>query len=271
MQSRNRWVWGWTLILPLAIACGGNNATNTRNGEGLDDESARIATNDGPGGTDRERQGSTGNTSASAIRDNGNAGSVGTAGAVGDRPMQGQGAGTAQAFVAAMLADGQSEVALGRLATERAANPQLKAFAQQVAADHAKGNDELAAIASRLNIKAEPPDAAHQAAQDRLSSLSGAEFDREFINTMITSHQHAVDQLRAMSGGDMPSHHEGKSGDRSAAPGGTTGATAARDNPSGANDLSAVHAWAARTTPIVQKHLDRARELQRTIAGRATQ
>ena len=50
-------------------------------------------------------------------------------------------------FVNNMLSDGMAEVELGKMARERAVNPEVKRFGQMMVDDHSKAGDELKKIA----------------------------------------------------------------------------------------------------------------------------
>ncbi len=76
---------------------------------------------------------------------------------------------------------GLAEVALGKLAQQKATNPQVKSFADMMVKDHSKANDELMAIAKSKNITLPAaPDADHQKKMDDLSKLSGKDFDKAY-------------------------------------------------------------------------------------------
>src|SRR5262249_3608185 len=54
-------------------------------------------------------------------------------------------------FVEHMMMDGMAEVQLGKLASERAQNANVKQFAQTMVRDHSKAGDELKQITDRNN------------------------------------------------------------------------------------------------------------------------
>jgi len=79
---------------------------------------------------------------------------------------------------------------LGRLAAERASSPEVKSFGQKLADDHKQANDALKQIASSLQY--EPPSRPSSHAKSeraRLEKLSGADFDREFLDLVVKQHQ----------------------------------------------------------------------------------
>jgi len=82
---------------------------------------------------------------------------------------------------------------LGRLAAEKASSPEVKSFGQKLADDHKQANDTLKQIASSLQY--EPPSRPSSHAKSeraRLEKLSGADFDREFLDVVVKQHQKDV-------------------------------------------------------------------------------
>src|SRR6476469_9731521 len=57
-----------------------------------------------------------------------------------------------QTFVTKAAQGGLAQVQLGTLATQKAANADVKAFGQQMVDDHSKANDELKQLASSKGI-----------------------------------------------------------------------------------------------------------------------
>lgn len=97
-------------------------------------------------------------------------------------------------FIAVAAGSGMYEVEAARLALTRAANPQVRAFAQMLADHHAAGNNELMALVSSKGQRVAPglPPALQQKV-NTLSGLSGDAFDREFIRTTgVQDHLAAV-------------------------------------------------------------------------------
>src|SRR4030095_2299445 len=132
-------------------------------------------------------------------------------------------------FAADAAQSNTAEIALGRLAAQKAKNPEVKKFTQRLIADHSKALAELKQIATRKNITL-PADVKPEQKQthDRLSSLSGAEFDREFMTVMVEGHQKSATNFQAeANNGTDP-------------------------------DLKAL---AAKILPIIQEHLRMAREI----------
>jgi putative membrane protein len=103
-------------------------------------------------------------------------------------------------FVNKAAHGGLAEVKLGELAKEKASNPDVKAFGQQMIDDHSKANDELKQVASSKGITLPTNmDAKDQATYDRLSKLSGAEFDKAYMKDMVSDHRTDVNEFRRES------------------------------------------------------------------------
>jgi putative membrane protein len=88
---------------------------------------------------------------------------------------------------------GMAEVALSKIAEEKATDSKVKAFAKQMVTDHSKANDELKALASSKNITlpSAPNEEKQKAAAD-LGGKSGADFDKAYISQMKKDHDKTV-------------------------------------------------------------------------------
>jgi putative membrane protein len=103
-----------------------------------------------------------------------------------------------RSFLMKAAEGGMAEIELGQLASQKATDPQVKQFAQRMLADHGKANDQLKQIASRKNVQL-PTDipAAAKRERDRLSKLSGARFDREYMSYMTSDHKKDTSLFRS--------------------------------------------------------------------------
>jgi putative membrane protein len=103
-------------------------------------------------------------------------------------------------FVTKAAMGGMAEVELGRLATQKAASDEVKRFGQRMVDDHGKANDELKTLAQNKQITIPTTlDPHHKAMQDRLSKLSGASFDRAYMQAMLVDHRKDVNEFRMES------------------------------------------------------------------------
>src|SRR5262245_20395341 len=100
-------------------------------------------------------------------------------------------------FMSEAAMDGMAEVQGGKFAATNAATDQVKSFAQRMVDDHGKANEELKRIAAIKGVKL-PDDAgpAHRNDLARLVKLSGAEFDRAYIDHMVREHKVAASNFR---------------------------------------------------------------------------
>lgn len=109
------------------------------------------------------------------------------------------------AFAVKAAQGGVSEVKLGHLAAEKGSSPDVKAFGQQMVDDHSKANEQLNAVAASEGMTL-PADVTgkQQAMYDRLSRLSGAEFDSAYVKDMVMDHQEDVKEFgkEAQKGSD---------------------------------------------------------------------
>ncbi|RZL00531.1 MAG: DUF4142 domain-containing protein [Rubrivivax sp.] len=96
-------------------------------------------------------------------------------------------------FLADAAIGGQYELALAQLATAQASDSSVKSYAAMLVSDHTMANQKLQLLAQRRNVVLPttlPSD--KQQVIDRLTKLTGAEFDRQFIQT-VGLHDHKTD------------------------------------------------------------------------------
>jgi putative membrane protein len=164
-------------------------------------------------------------------------GAVGTVGvSAGDRN-----------FVEESLSADMAEVELGRLAQQRATYPEVKQFAEMMVRDHSQSSDALRPTAQQhsIQVRAGLPEE-HRRLMERLSSLSGAEFDREYMDAMIDAHEEIVNHLQSRASEDRFGENQG------------TARPERADNPVEAS----LNLWAANTLPTASRHLEEARRIR---------
>lgn len=132
-------------------------------------------------------------------------------------------------FVLEAAMGGMAEVQLGQLAVDKATSPDVKQFGQRMVDDHGKANQELTQLAGTKGITLPTTlDAKHQADVDRLSKLTGEEFDHSYMKMMVDDHNKDVADFQHESSG-------GKDPD--------------------------VKAWAAKTLPTLEQHQSMAKSI----------
>lgn len=96
-------------------------------------------------------------------------------------------------FIDDAVRGGLAEVQLGKLAAQKAASAEVRQFGQRMVADHSKANDRLQQIASSKGVAVpNEMDAASKREYDKLQKLSGPQFDREYMKSMVSDHQKDV-------------------------------------------------------------------------------
>ena len=100
-------------------------------------------------------------------------------------------------FVRQMTLGGRAEVELGRLAQRKGVDQVVKDFAENMVADHSKGNDRLTRAAK--GVIGEIPeglDPEHLTIQRELNELSGTDFDIAYLAAQIRDHQKTANLLQ---------------------------------------------------------------------------
>ena len=110
-----------------------------------------------------------------------------------------------RSFLTKAAQGGVAEVELGKLAQDKAQNPQVKEFAARMVKDHGEANEKLKKIASSKGVDL-PSDASKSARSemDKLAQKSGGDFDREYMKHMVSDHKKDVSEFekQAKSGKD---------------------------------------------------------------------
>lgn len=89
---------------------------------------------------------------------------------------------------------GMTEVMLGNLALQNSQNTEVKKYAQMMASDHGKANAELKTLAAKKNVMLPVElSSSHKSMMEDLSKLSGAEFDKKYVETMVEDHETTVE------------------------------------------------------------------------------
>jgi len=137
-------------------------------------------------------------------------------------------------FIKKAAVGGAAEVELGTLATQRASRPAVKDFGARMVKDHGAANAELATLAKSKGVDVPTAlDAKHQALRDRLMARQGPDFDRAYMQEMVTDHTQDVAEFEKAS--------------------------------KTASDPD-LRSWAAGKLPILREHLALARDINSQIA-----
>ena len=107
---------------------------------------------------------------------------------------------TDEAFIQKAAQGGMLEVELGKLAEQKATSSDVKEFGAGMVKDHSTADAELKVIADKKGISVPTTlDAKHQASLTKFQHLSGKEFDKAYVNTMVTDHEKTASTFRQAS------------------------------------------------------------------------
>lgn len=144
----------------------------------------------------------------------------------------------AQGFVTAMATSDMYEIQAAKIAESRSTSPKVKAFAAKMIHDHSATTAELKAIlakGSATNVT--PPtdlDQRRQGLIDNLKSADAGGFDKTYLDQQVAAHTEAESTL---------------------------------NNYAGKGDNDALKAFATKTSPKVQAHLDMVKGLDDAAAA----
>jgi putative membrane protein len=95
------------------------------------------------------------------------------------------------------------EVEISRVVVERTSNPKVREFAQMIVSDHESAYDALTTIAADRGVTLPAKDTE----ANRWSKKDSKDFDRDYINKMVSAHEDAVKlfQKEATDGEDAES------------------------------------------------------------------
>jgi putative membrane protein len=139
---------------------------------------------------------------------------------------------TDRAFVTKAAAGGMAEVQAAQTAQQKSQNDQVKAFAQKMIDDHTPNNKELMDLASQKGLT--PPAAVPARMQkqlDKLQAMDGSRFDRAYLQQQVKAHKQMLATFKNEA-------QDGKDPD--------------------------LKAFASKTIPVIQSHIDMA---QQDISG----
>src|SRR5690554_5993682 len=115
-----------------------------------------------------------------------------------------------QTFVTEAASSNMFEIEAGEMAVVRGNSADVKEYGGMMVVDHGATGLEMRALVGRKGW--DMPDnllPKHQQMLDRLDGKTGAEFDREFVSLMVTSHEEAVklfsdaSESNSVSDGDL--------------------------------------------------------------------
>ncbi|HEY8894713.1 MAG TPA: DUF4142 domain-containing protein [Niastella sp.] len=135
-------------------------------------------------------------------------------------------------FINEAAMGGMAEVELGKLAQDKAANPRVKNFGEMMVRDHSSANDDLKSIAQQKNAPIPADMGKHKSHYDELSKKQGADFDKAYMKMMVNDHNEDISAFEKAS--------------------------------QNATDPQ-VKNFATQKLPILRKHLDSAKAIQKSL------
>ncbi|UXN66455.1 DUF4142 domain-containing protein (plasmid) [Phyllobacterium sp. A18/5-2] len=141
-------------------------------------------------------------------------------------------------FAQLAAAGGLAEVDFGKLAGAKAANADVKEFAQAMVHDHSDANSKLKVLADSAKIPLpDALDADHKAIRQKLDTVEGHAFDVAYIRAQIIDHQKTAQMLAWEIGSGQDAQ---------------------------------LQKYAAATLPVVMNHLRMAQNLASALTGQAS-
>jgi putative membrane protein len=127
----------------------------------------------------------------------------------------------------------QEEIKLGQMAQDKAADPSVKSFGQRMVKDHSSADDKLKNIAQSQHISLPNSlDSQHKNDAAALSRLSGAKFDKAYMQLMVKEHTKDVNKFKK----EAATAHDGT-----------------------------IKQFASGTLPVLESHLKEAKQLQQKV------
>ena len=123
------------------------------------------------------------------------------------------------------------EVEAGKIASQKGQTAPVKGFGEMMVTAHSKTTEELKGIVASEKINVDLPtklDSKHQKLIDDLNAASNADFDKTYAKQQVDGHQEAVNLF---------------------------------DSYANKGDNAALKAFAQKTLPVIQQHLDEAKKL----------
>ena len=166
----------------------------------------------------------------------------------------GQLSSTDEKFIKDACKGGKMEVQMGQLGVQKAQSDQVKQYAQKLIDDHTKANGELKQLASSKGLtfpdsdkvagtdasdrtharEGEAAEGKEHAELKKLETLSGTDFDRQFVRMAVDDHVKDIKEF---------------------------------EKASQKADDTELRAFAQKTLPTLREHLQSARSLQSTVGG----
>lgn len=139
-------------------------------------------------------------------------------------------------FMTKAASGGMLEVELGKAVAAKATTPEAKQFANMMVTDHTKANIELKALAAKKNITLPATMGEdHQEVYKDVTEKTGINMDKEYLREMVQDHEEDVKEFIE--------------------------ASVKATDPD-------IKAFAKKTTPVLQHHLEQAQKMQAAVKAK---
>lgn len=143
-----------------------------------------------------------------------------------------------QNFLQDAIKGNRAEITLGKMVVSKTKNPSVKQFAEMMVKDHTQALGQLQQLAQQKNIQVPEgiPDDAQQL-QSKLESATGKQFDKDYMAGMVQDHEKDVKDFQNAS-------------------------QSAKDPD--------VKQLATKLTPTLERHLQKAQQIDQKLGGSAS-
>lgn len=138
-----------------------------------------------------------------------------------------------KSFIKDAASGGAMEVELGQAAVKNAMSQDVKDFGQRMVTDHGKANEELKTLVGKKQVQVPTElERKHKSKVEKLSKLSGEEFDKKYMKAMVKDHVKDVADFKKAS-------------------------KKAKD--------PELKAWIDKTLPVLEQHLQQAKDVAQKL------
>ena len=142
-----------------------------------------------------------------------------------------------KSFIKDAASGGAMEVELGQAAVKNAMSQDVKDFGQRMVTDHGKANEELKTLVGEKQMQVPTQlQRKHKSKVEKLSKLSGEEFDKKYMQAMVKDHVRDVADFKKAS-------------------------KKAKD--------PELKAWIDKTLPVLEQHLQQAKDAAQKLGVKA--
>ncbi len=102
-----------------------------------------------------------------------------------------------ESFLKKAIQGNYSEIKMGELAQNNGQSDGVKSFGKMLATDHAAANEKAMGAAKTMEMTSPTgPDAKQKADYDKMTKMSGAQFDKMFAKHMVADHKKDIAEYK---------------------------------------------------------------------------